>query len=253
MIISHKHKYLFVELPRTGSTAVRRELRHYYDGTPILFKHATYHDFQRVANAEEKNYFVFSGIRNPLDEAVSLYFKYKTDHQARFSHLEQTEKNWLVRFITKKKYDFVQGSDADFSTYFMKHYWLPYSNWSALSHKEFDFVIRFENLADDFAQALRLIGLEAKRPLPVVNKTARRRQSFTTYYSPEAIRRAKRVFGPYMQQWGYEFPPEWNNAPIPWWNQMEFELWSKTRLLYWKYIRPRLHTRHKKAELLRPG
>src|SRR2546426_260618 len=40
LIVSHKHRYVFVELPRTGSTAVRHELRELYDGTPILHKHS---------------------------------------------------------------------------------------------------------------------------------------------------------------------------------------------------------------------
>ena len=38
MIISHRHRYVFVKLPRTGSSAVRRELRELYDGVPILHK-----------------------------------------------------------------------------------------------------------------------------------------------------------------------------------------------------------------------
>ncbi len=254
MIISHKHKYLFVELPHTGSTAIRRELRQQYDGIPILFKHATYYDFQRIASQKEKEYFVFSGIRNPLDEAVSLYFKYKTDHEARFSESRKIEKNRLVRSLALKKFNFIKDHNADFPTYFMKHYWRPYNSWSSLSHKDFDFVIRFENLSQDFAQALQLIGLEPKRPLPVVNRTGARKENYLSYYSPEIQSRASRVFGPYMQQWGYEFPPQWNHQPVPWWNQLEFSLWSQAGLLYWKYIRPRLHARPQKAStLLHPG
>jgi hypothetical protein len=32
MIISHQHRYVFVEMPRTGSRAVANELEAYYDG-----------------------------------------------------------------------------------------------------------------------------------------------------------------------------------------------------------------------------
>lgn len=241
MIISHTHRYLFVELPRTGSTAIARELRQHYDGTSILFKHATYYDFQRIASEDEQRYFVFSCIRNPLDDAVSLYFKYRTDHDGRFSRLDRTEKNWLVRLVTQKKFNFVQRTDADFPTYFLKHYWLPYGNWSCLSHEDFDFVIRFERLQDDFARALRLIGLESKRPLPVANRTAKRKREFASYYTPETIGRAKRVFGPYMKQWGYDFPAEWDDPVVPRWNEVAFDLYNRVRLLYWKYVRPRVH------------
>ena len=85
MIISRKHNYVFVEMPRTGCTAVGKELLSQYGGERILRKHSTYPDFLRIATDDEKRYFVFSGVRNPLDDAVSHYFKLKTDHHSRFS------------------------------------------------------------------------------------------------------------------------------------------------------------------------
>ncbi|MBA3404443.1 MAG: hypothetical protein H0U13_07160, partial [Gemmatimonadaceae bacterium] len=68
MIISDRHRYLFVELPRTGSTAIHRELCAMYDGEPILQKHATYGDFLKIATDDQRRYFVFSTVRNPLDD-----------------------------------------------------------------------------------------------------------------------------------------------------------------------------------------
>lgn len=89
MIISGEHRYVFVELPRTGSTAIRKELLNQYGGRKILQKHSTYQEFLRTANEEEKRYFVFSGVRNPLDDAVSHYFKLASDHHGRFSDKER--------------------------------------------------------------------------------------------------------------------------------------------------------------------
>ena len=62
MIISHKLRCVFVQLPRTGSTAIARELISHYQGTPILNQHSNYVDFLRVATASEREYFVFSCI-----------------------------------------------------------------------------------------------------------------------------------------------------------------------------------------------
>ncbi len=42
MIISHKYKYLFIELPRTGTTAISKELRERYAGELIYEKHTKY-------------------------------------------------------------------------------------------------------------------------------------------------------------------------------------------------------------------
>lgn len=49
MVISHKHKYLFIEFPLTGSTSVSKALIENYDGERILHKHSSYFDFCKVA------------------------------------------------------------------------------------------------------------------------------------------------------------------------------------------------------------
>ena len=238
MIISYKHKYLFVEFPHTGTTAIRRELCGLYDGVSILGKHANYSQFLKVASNEEKQFFVFSCIRNPLDLVVTKYFKYKTDHKGTYTDPRKRAKHrGIGHYIDKKIFDFVEKTDADFSTFFMTFYRIPYSSWTTLNHKDFDFIIRFENLADDFAEALNLIGIKPKRPLPAVNKTGARKRDFAEYYSSEAIERAKRVFGPYMKEWSYEFPPDWGAVSISRWNQMEFELASFLMKIYWRHLR----------------
>jgi hypothetical protein len=241
MIISHKHKYLFVELPLTGSTAISRELCQYYDGSKILFKHATYYDFLRYANTEEKTYFVFSCIRNPLDQAVSHYFKYKTDHKGRFTDQTKLKRQKkIVQYMDLKKFNFIKNNDADFASFFLKFYRLPYNNWSHLSHSDFDFVIRFEKLGEDFAKVLALLGIEEKRPLPVMNPTSQKAASYLSYYSPKTIKRAKWVYGPFMEKWGYNFPHEWGDASVSWLNKMEFEFCNIFRMFYWEYLRSRV-------------
>jgi hypothetical protein len=241
MVISHKHKYVFVELPLTGSTAIHRELCTYYDGMPILRHHATYHDFLKRATRDERSYFVFSCIRNPLDHTVSLYFKYKTDHKEKWSDPRKVSKRkGLVSYLDMKRFSFIKDTGADFSTYFNRFYKIPYNNWSWISHRQFDFIIRFERLQEDFANALRLMGIEPIRPLPVVNQTSQRDKNYLVYYTPEVIPRARRVFGPYMKQWGYAFPSAWGDDSVPWWHQLEFDLFNVFRNAYWRYLRFRI-------------
>jgi hypothetical protein len=241
MIISHSHRYVFVELPRTGSTAVRRELRELYDGTPILHKHSTYDEFRRQASAAELKYFVFSAVRNPLDDAVSRYFKLKTDHRQRFSDVRrQKNRRPLNSLLDRWMYRYLSTTDADFSTFFMRFYRLPYDTWASLDHRKFDYVMHFETLVEDFDRALRLIGLEPMRPLPARNVTGARAREFEQYYSPEARRRALRVFGPYMRRWGYTFPTDWDlPGPSPV-HDLSYAAFSRVARTYWAYIRPRL-------------
>lgn len=241
MIISHSHKYLFVELPRTGSTAVRRELIENYDGTKILNRHSTYFDFLRICTSEEKKYFVFSCIRNPLDVAVSLYFQLKTNHNEKYTDPEMLKRRKsIVERIQNLMFNHVQDSNADFQTFFLRWFFVPYNNWASISYSHYDFVMRFENLQEDFTTALHMIGLEPKRSLPAKNVTAVRDKNFLSYYSPKTIRRAKRVFGPFMKQWGYQFPSEWGDSSVQWWNQLEYDALTMVRTIYWRHLRFRI-------------
>ena len=138
------------------------------------------------------------------------------------------------------RYRFIKRTEADFATYFRRFYHIPYNTWSDMSHRDFNYVIRFEHLQADFARVLELIGLEQKRPLPHVNRTGGKERDYLAYYTPDIIPRARRVFGPYMEQWGYGFPPEWGDAPVPWWVRGEYAFYNLFRNLYWRYVRERM-------------
>ncbi len=242
MIISHAHKYVFVELPLTASTAISRELRLNYEGALHLYKHATYQDFLRHASINEKNYFVFGGIRNPLDKAVSHYYKYKTDHKTAFSSPRRPPLKKILSFIAdtshqRKRYQFIRNRAADFPSYFNAFYRTPYSDWSILSHKRFDSVIRFEHLQQDFADTIAKLGIPLARQLPTQNKTNERRTDFVSYYTPEIIPRAQKVFSPYMRYWEYAFPPEWDKYEDTLENLIYYQALNFPRILYWKYLR----------------
>lgn len=244
MIISHKHKLLFIELPLTGSTAISRELRENYGGENILFKHATYEDFLRTASPQERQYFVFSGIRNPLDKAVSYYFKYRTDHGGQFSERRRHKFKKVFSFLAEQfsrdpRYRFVSEEGATFPEFFKRFYRYPYSDWSVVSHKKFDGIIRFENLQDDFRRSLERAGTSMIRPLPIRNKTAGKDDDFLSYYTPEIIPRAKDVFGPYMKYWEYEFPETWGQNSPSLAAKIKYHAFTYPKIVYWKYLRNR--------------
>ena len=262
MIISHRHRYVFVELPRTGSTAVSDELRAHYDGVRILAKHSTYHDFLRIATEDEKRYFTFSCIRDPLDDAVSRYLKLVTDHHQRFSHpvkakysvgikraeliaqgdpssLPKPRRRSVVDLMENRRYRFVRRTHADFPAFFRRYYHLPYDNWARLDHGNFDFLVRFENLQEDFATVLGILGVEQDRPLPVINRTTGK-ADFASYYTPDTIERAKRVFGPYMERWGYAPPAEWGKPSFPRVHRAVYDALGVPRTIYWRHLRGRI-------------
>jgi len=217
MIISHKYKYLFVELPHTASTAISYELCNYYGGEPILHKHAHYSEFLRIADRGERHYFTFAGIRNPLDVTVTVYFKRKTNHQGFYTDPKHWRKNGgHVSERALREFRFIRDHDADFAAYFQRFYRLPYDSWGSPAPCDFDFVIRYERLQEDFGTLLARLGIEQVRPLPLINRTKGKNQDFFSYYISEIQGRAVRVFGPYMKVWGYSFPASWGPAVMPW-------------------------------------
>jgi hypothetical protein len=238
MIISHRHRYVFVEVPRTGSTAVSAELRENYEGLAILRKHATYRDFLRTASEEERGYFTFSAVRNPLDVAVTRYVRLKDDVQELYRDPRKVAvRNSLASRVERRIHAWVQRTDADFDSFLRRWYLVPYDTWTTLDQRRMNAVMRFESLPADFDATLRRIGITPIRELPVRNATPGKDRAWEAQYTPGARRRAIWIFGPYMEHWGYAFPESWGSVRIPWWSRVLYRLAHFFRSFYWTHVR----------------
>jgi len=228
MIISHEYRYLFVEVPHAGTAAVSQELCANYAGHRVLQQHSHHFEFLRCATPEEKTYFVFSGVRNPLDEAVRIYLNYKHTAPASLARNDDG-----VSLSNLRRYAFIRNNKADFGTYFKKFYQLPYTSLGSLSHQYSNYVLRFESLQEDFSTLLDLLGIGQRRPLPTASNTA----DFLSYYTPEVIGQARWVFGPFMERWNYAFPTEWGSDSVHWMSHAEFHVLEELRTFYWKRLK----------------
>lgn len=240
MIISDTNRYVFVQLPKTASTAIENELLEHYDGKPILLKHDLYHKFLSKATPEQKKYFVFASVRNPMDIVASHYYNLLQENRL---SKRTPKKHSLARRIygtyrTKNRFDFIQGGEGDFKAYFLKFYKAPYANWSIVDHKRFDFIIRYEHMQEDFTELLSKLNLEQVRPIPKANTTANKKGSFLDLYTdPEVIDRAIKVFGPYFREFGYSFPAEWprdREGTLP---SKLYPVYNVIRKFYWTRLR----------------
>jgi hypothetical protein len=236
MIISHKHRYVFIENPQTASWAIRNELCEYYSGSPILHKHATVPEFHRSATPEERKYFVFITVRNPLDVLVSRYFKYKTDHDGAFSNPAAIDTN-ESDYSDQIKYEFIRETNASFEDYFLNFYKRPYSDLADFSSRRYDVVIHFERLQNDFSTVLRRLGIDQVRPVPMINQTRGKKREWISEYTPAMIPIAKRVCGPFMEKWGYDFPPAWGPHTVRWIDRLEYGLVSSVKNAYIHHFR----------------
>jgi len=234
MIISHQNRYLFVEIPHTASTAISNELCEKYGGERIYHKHELYESFLRKATPPEKDYFVFTCIRNPMDIVVTRYFKRKADHQGFFTNPEHwREYGGHLSRKARREFEFIVSDRRDFEDYFLKFYKLPFDHRGSPHPKDFDFIIRFESLQNDFSTLLRKLGIHQVRPIPLINKTSGKEQNYIDCYSIKTRKRASWVFGPCMELWGYEFPVDWQISHVP---QV-----SRTLFYLIRYYRKKIH------------
>lgn len=236
MIISQKYKYLFIEIPNTGSTSISQELCEFYGGRKILRKHSNYFEFAKKVRKKEKEYFVFAGIRNPLDATVSTYLKYISNHKSIFTDEKNFLKNggWIPKRF-QKLFEFIQNTNSDFAVFFKKlfPFSLPYNGLINLNKDRCDYIMRFERLEDDFSNVLKLLKINQVRPLPHLNKT-KYKKDFENYYEDKIIDYVINVFGPFMLEWGYKFPEKWPNRPINYLDQIKFLIIKKLRYFYGK-------------------
>jgi hypothetical protein len=233
MVISNKYRYIFIELYFTGSTAISSELCELYDGEKILNKHSRYHEFLKIATEEQKQYFVFSCIRNPMDMVVSAYMKFKTNHHGKYTDPKEWRENGgTIRQKNLRLYHKIK--DLSFEDYFKKFHRLPYDNWSNVAHDQFDFLIRFESIQDDFNEVLHKLNIEKKRELPRKNQTAEKKE-FIDYYTPAIRTQAVFIFAPFMKKWNYSFPPEWHVEKPQFTSNVLFSVLGKLKKNYWKY------------------
>jgi len=216
MIISHKYKFLFIGLPFSASSAITKDLHAKYEGEPYLRKHSLYHEFKKAATKQEKDYFVFAVLRNPMEIVVTAYSKMKSNAKGNFTNPELFKENGghITKF-QRLKYNFIKDNNSTFQEYFLKFYTNPYDNLFRITLDNCDFIIQYENIAKDYILALEKAGINNPNPLPVVNKTVGKEKDLSFYYSNEVRDRAISVFGPFMQKYNFDFPINWENVNIP--------------------------------------
>jgi hypothetical protein len=211
MIIGRQHRYLFVEVPNTASTAIATELVTHYGGERFLHKHATYGEFLKTKEGRDGGYFVFSTVRNPLDAALTVYFKMKSNHKGRFTSARMRNTPSVTNRHVEQ-FEFTQ-TGADYPAYFRKFRTSVYNNYYLLQHERFDYVMRFERLQEEFAEV---------QPIPHVNRTGGKSRDFWEYYTEDVRDQAMRLYWPYMRRWGYAFPEQWGPPPEDWGAELKF-------------------------------
>ena len=235
MIISYKYKFLFVGLPFSASSAITKELHKEYEGKPYLRKHSLYHEFKKVATNEEKEFFVFAVLRNPMEIAVTIYEKMKANAKGNFTNPKLfTENGGHISKKQREQFNFIHDNNASFQEYFIKFFNKPFDNFASITLDKCDYIIRYENITEDYKTALKKAGIKNPRNLPVENKTDGKKKDLSHYYTKDIQSLALFVFGPFLKKYEYEFPEYFTHTKIPLSARFMFYIGGIIRKWKWK-------------------
>jgi len=200
-MISFQKCFLFVHIPKTAGNSIQTILRHYSEDEIVALradqdgierfglrnpnykikKHSTLAEYRAaLGEARFRDLFKFTCVRNPWDRMVSYYFGTTSLVEA----WDRKEfKKLILKAVSVTDYLRLDKGEAD-----------PFDN--------VDYIMRFENLADDFrAVSARLVIPAA--PLPQYNRS--NREHYSKYYDAELCDLIRKRFAPEIERFGYTF------------------------------------------------
>ncbi len=208
-------KFLFIQRPRTGCTAVAEGvLVPQLGGKQIGRKHAKLKELLELGQLTpevSQGLFKFTTVRSPFDSEVSLYVKMRSsdgpppDIQGRWGHHsdlfvssikvahEATFTDWLV-------YRYTRGHIGSF---FVPRA-LRSENQDTSHSVGMDFVMRFESLQADFDTVLKRLGF-GPIEIPHIHPTSNRPRDYREYYTPLARKIVERTYRSRIKEYGYTF------------------------------------------------
>ncbi|MCC7424387.1 MAG: sulfotransferase family 2 domain-containing protein [Planctomycetaceae bacterium] len=162
MLISHSHRFVFIHVYKTGGTSISAALQPLCEPLDAHPFHLTAVEaIERLGPSVWRDYLSFAVVRNPWDWIVSLY-----------SWLRDNAAHDLSGFVRELGFpgfvqwldDFAGGDRQPPSQHgSWGDYRRPQTTWilDAGGRQIVDRVLRFERLAEDFAELQRDLGIVA--------------------------------------------------------------------------------------------
>jgi len=191
-MINHKHKFVFIHIPKTGGTSIESLFINNAHIKDVAGKHNMVSD---IGSEFLKKYFTFTFVRNPWDRMVSYYnFRLKRSFEM-YNHGDSF-KEW-IRFLCSDEVQKIKAYHFNLAIKSQYEFLVSKSNEISV-----DFIGRFENLQQDFCIVCDKIGIPQQK-LPHVNKT--KHKHYTEYYDDETKQIVAEKFAKDIESFGYEF------------------------------------------------
>ncbi|MEI7933082.1 MAG: sulfotransferase family 2 domain-containing protein [Alphaproteobacteria bacterium] len=211
MQISNSHRFIFVHIPKTAGSSIENALLPYCSVHPwkglnfqlsrlpirqsaervILRRHVTAR-WAKIKLAPEvfDSYLKFAVVRNPYDRAISHYHWLKEDPtQSRYQRAQTMS---FLEFLQdyERRQRFHDERQARYIT-------------DAAGKLIVDYLIRFENLAEEFGLLMDKLGLGQQVSLPWDN--ASKRRGYEEHFEdPEVLALTRKIFARDFEYLGYD-------------------------------------------------
>jgi len=200
-MISLQKRFLFVHIPKTAGNSIQSALRDYSEDELVplrkeqdgierfalrnpkykIKKHSTLAEYRAaLGEARFGDVYKFTCVRNPWDRMVSYYFT-QTQNTAAWDR--KKFRKIISKALSGADYLRLNKGEED-----------PFSN--------VDYVIRFENLADDFRTVCGALGISPPT-LPKYNRS--NREHYSKYYDDELRELVRTRFAVEIEGFGYSF------------------------------------------------
>jgi Sulfotransferase family len=200
-MISLQKGFLFVHIPKTAGNSIQSVLRDYSEDQLVALrkeqdgierfglrnpkykikKHSILSEYHHALGDELfRKLYKFACVRNPWDRMVSYYF---TPTQNPEIWDRKKFRGMISKAVSVADYLRLDNREGD-----------PFAN--------VDYIMRFENLADDFRTVCAAIGISPPA-LPQYNRSTR--EHYSKYYDDELRELVRARFGAEIERFSYAF------------------------------------------------
>jgi len=200
-MISFQKRFLFIHIPKTAGNSIQSVLRDYSEDQLVALrkeqdgierfglrnpsykirKHSTLKEYRDTLGDEQfRKLYRFTCVRNPWDRMVSYYF---TPTQSLESWDRKKFRGIISKVVSIADYLRLNENEED-----------PFAN--------VDYIMRFENLADDFRTLCNQLKI-SPATLPQYNRSIR--EHYSRYYDDDLREFVRTRFAAEIERFGYTF------------------------------------------------
>ena len=196
MIISHEHKFIFLQNGKCATTSMTLALKQYDQEN--FRKHDRLSVMSEKANFDYSNYFIFCFVKNPWARTLSIYKQMQKPQHKVKDCAHKSVRKFLYNLSTQNRFpDFIKKIPESYIQNWQQHYYYLLEDGNPI-----DFIGKFENLKEDFDIACDKIGIP-KQKLPHKNKS--QHKHYTEHYDDEAREIVTDKFKKDIKYFGYKF------------------------------------------------